>query len=55
MRALIWLIALFALAAGLAMVAGLNQGYVLMVLPPWRMQLSLNFFLLLALGGFLLA
>jgi uncharacterized protein HemY len=55
MRALLWLIAIFAFAAGLAMIAGLNDGYVLVVLPPWRVQLSLNFFLLLAIAGFLLA
>ncbi|PKO50979.1 MAG: heme biosynthesis protein HemY, partial [Betaproteobacteria bacterium HGW-Betaproteobacteria-21] len=47
MRALIWLIGIFALAAGMAMLAGLNEGYVLVVLPPWRAQLSLNLLLLL--------
>lgn len=55
MRALLWLIAIFAVAAGLAMIADLNEGYVLLVLAPWRVQLSLNFFLLLAIAGFLLA
>ncbi len=55
MRALLWLIALFALAAGLAMAAGLNDGYVLVVLPPWRAQLSLNFLIILLAGGFLAA
>ncbi len=55
MRALIWLIGLFALAAGLAMVAGLNDGYVLVVLPPWRVQLSLNLLIVLSIIGFLAA
>lgn len=55
MRALIWLIGIFALAAGLAMLAGLNEGYVLVVLPPWRAQLSLNLLLLLLVLGFALA
>ncbi len=55
MRALIWLIGLFALAAGLAMVAGLNDGYVLVVLPPWRVQLSLNLLAVLLIAGFLAA
>lgn len=52
MRALIWLIGIFALAAGMAMLAGLNDGYVLVVLPPWRAQLSLNLLLLLLVLGF---
>jgi HemY protein len=43
MRALIWIVAIFAVAAGVAMLAGENQGYVLVVSPPWRAQLSLNF------------
>ena len=55
MRALIWLIGIFALAAGLAMAAGLNEGYVLLVLPPWRAQLSLNLFAVLAGLGFVVA
>lgn len=42
MRALLWIIGIFALAAGVAMLAGANQGYVLLVLPPWRAQASLN-------------
>ena len=52
MRALIWLIGIFALAAGLAMTAGLNEGYVLVVLPPWRAQLSLNLLVVLLVVGF---
>ncbi|MDO9596660.1 MAG: heme biosynthesis HemY N-terminal domain-containing protein [Azoarcus sp.] len=54
MRALIWLIGIFAFAAGMAMLAGLNEGYVLVVLPPWRAQLSLNLLLLLLVVGFAL-
>ncbi|MBR0566576.1 heme biosynthesis protein HemY [Azoarcus sp. L1K30] len=54
MRSLIWLIAIFALAAGAAMLAGHNDGYVLVVFPPWRAQLSLNLLLLLLVLGFLL-
>lgn len=42
MRALLWLIGIFALAAGVAMLASINDGYVLFVLPPWRAQMSLN-------------
>lgn len=54
MRALIWLIGIFAVAAGMAMLAGLNDGYVLVVLPPWRAQLSLNLLLVLLVLGFVL-
>ena len=54
MRILLWLLALFALAVGVSLAFGYNEGYVLLVLPPWRAELSLNLFLVLALGGFLL-
>ena len=49
MRWLFWLIGLFALAVALALGAHMNEGYVLFVFPPWRMELSLNFFLVLLL------
>jgi len=51
MRALIWLIGIFALAVGVAMVAGVNDGYVLVVLSPWRAQISLNLFIVLLVAG----
>lgn len=54
MRALLWLLALFALAVGVSLAFGYNEGYVLVVVPPWRIELSLNFFIVLAVGGFLL-
>src|SRR3990172_9282057 len=54
MRILLWLLALFALAVGVSLAFGYNEGYVLVVLPPWRVELSLNFFIVLAVGGFLL-
>ncbi len=54
MRALIWLIGIFALAVGVAMVAGVNDGYVLVVLSPWRAQISLNLFIVLLVVGVLL-
>lgn len=52
MRALLWLIAIFALAVGGAMLASLNTGYVLLVLPPWRVQLSLNLLLVILVLAF---
>lgn len=54
MRALIWVIGLFALAVGVAMIAGLNDGYILMVLSPWRVQISLNLFIVLLVAGVVL-
>ncbi|QNM97092.1 heme biosynthesis HemY N-terminal domain-containing protein [Chitinimonas koreensis] len=58
MRALIWVLLLFALAVGLALFAHHNSGYALLFLPPWRVELSLNAFVLifalLVLGGFAL-
>jgi len=52
MRAVFWLLLLAALAVGLALAARYNEGYVLLVLPPWRAEVSLNLFLLLSAGGF---
>jgi len=54
MRALLWLLTLAALAVGLALAARYNDGYVLLVLPPWRVELSLNLLILLELAGFTL-
>jgi len=54
MRTLIWLIGIFAIAVGVAMVAGLNDGYVLLVAPPWRVQLSLNLLVVIVVLGFAL-
>lgn len=52
MRALIWIIALFAAAAALAMFARANEGYLLVVLPPWRLQASLNLVVLALVASF---
>jgi HemY protein len=54
MRTLFRLLVLAVLAVGLAIAARYNEGYVLLVIPPWRAELSLNFFLLLAVLGFTL-
>lgn len=42
MRAALWLISLFALAAAGAWLAGNNQGSVTLFLSPWRVDVSLN-------------
>ncbi|HQW21220.1 MAG TPA: heme biosynthesis HemY N-terminal domain-containing protein [Rhodocyclaceae bacterium] len=52
MRVLLWLLTLGALSVGLALAALYNDGYVLLVLPPWRVELSLNLMILLQLAGF---
>lgn len=52
MRALFWLLILAALAVGLALAARYNEGYVLLVLPPWRAEVSLNLFMLAVIVGF---
>jgi len=55
MRALLWIIAIFALAAGVAMLAGANDGYVLLVMPPWRAQASLNLVIVVLSLAFVIA
>ena len=50
MRGLLWLIGLFALAAGLAVAGRYNEGYALLVWPPYRIQISLNLLILLLVG-----
>ena len=53
MRGLLWLLALFTLAVGLSMAARFNDAYLLMVLPPWRVEVSLNLAVTVLLGSFL--
>jgi HemY protein len=48
MRLFLWLLALMATAIGLAVTARFNPGNVVLFYPPYRIDLSLNFFLLLA-------
>ena len=54
MRGLMWVLAVFALAVGLSLAAHLNDGYAILVFPPYRAELSLNFAILLGLAGFTL-
>ena len=53
MKVLFWVLALFALAVAVALGARVNDGYVLLVLPPHRAEVSLNLFIL-ALVAFVL-
>lgn len=52
MRSLFWLVAIFALAVGAALAARFNDGYVLLVFPPYRAEISLNLAIVLVLVGF---
>ena len=52
MKALFWITALFAVAVGLVVAARYNDGYVLLVVPPYRIEVALNLLLLLLAGGF---
>ncbi|WP_213953267.1 heme biosynthesis HemY N-terminal domain-containing protein [Variovorax sp. dw_954] len=54
MRAALWLLGLFAIAAATALFAGNNQGTVTVYWPPWRVDLSLNLVLMLLAGAFML-
>lgn len=53
MRTILWFLLLAAFAVGISIAARYNEGYVLLVLPPWRAELSLNLFLLAALALFI--
>jgi HemY protein len=52
MRAALWLLGLFAVAAAVALFAGNNQGTITVFWPPWRVDLSLNLVLLLLMVAF---
>jgi HemY protein len=53
MRWLIWILGLCVLATGLTLLADLNAGYVLIALPGQRIELSLNFAIVLIVCGFI--
>jgi HemY protein len=53
MRIFLWLLTLFATAIGLAVMVRFNVGNVVLFYPPYRVDLSLNLFLLLAVLFFL--
>jgi HemY protein len=51
-RILFWFLLLAAAAVGVALATRLTSGYALFVAPPYRIELSLNLFLLLVVAGF---
>ncbi len=54
MRWLLWVVLILALAIGVSLLASNNEGYVLIVRPPYRLEISLNFLLILVAGLFVL-
>jgi HemY protein len=54
MRGLAWLVALFSLAVLASLVARYSEGYVLVMAPPWRVEVSLVLALLVLLVAFVL-
>ena len=52
MRALVWVLAVFAGAAALAVAARFDQGYVQIAYAHWRVEMSLLLAIVLALGAF---
>lgn len=52
LRALTWIVAIVAVAVGLTLLARYSTGYALFVWPPYRIELSLNFLLLLIAAAF---
>ena len=52
MKGLLWVLTLFALAVGIALAARYDEGYVLLVLPPHRIEISLIQAMFILIGGF---
>lgn len=52
MRALFWLLAVFAAAVALAVAGRFGEGYVLLVYPPWRVEVSMLLAVLALLTAF---
>jgi HemY protein len=52
MRMLLWLVAVFALAAGLSVMMRGSDGYAMFVFFPWRVEVSLNLLAIVLLAAF---
>ncbi len=53
-RWVLWLLALAAIAVAIALAGRHGTGYVVMVVPPWRIELSVMLFVILLITGFAL-
>src|SRR5258708_25526849 len=54
MRALFWLLAVFAASVAVVILGRVGAGYVMFVYPPYRVELSLLFFVVASVASFLL-
>lgn len=54
MRALLWLLALAAVAVGISLAARFSDGYLLLVVPPYRVELALTLAIFLFFAAFFL-
>ena len=53
MKTLLWIVGITVAAVALTLAARFNGGYVLLMLPPYRVELSLNFLVVLLVVGFI--
>jgi len=51
-RTALWLVVIAAVAVAIALLGRHSNGYVIMVLAPWRVELSLNLLALIVFGGY---
>ena len=54
MRSLFWLLVVFAAAVALVIVGRIDSGYVLLIYPPYRVEISMLFFAIALVAGFAL-
>ncbi len=54
MRGLLWVLGLFALAVGISLAANINDAYLLLVVPPYRGEISLNLAIVVLVVAFFL-
>ena len=47
MRGLLWLLALCAVAVGVSLAARVNDGYLLLIVPPYRIEIALSLAIIL--------
>ncbi|MEF8721657.1 MAG: heme biosynthesis HemY N-terminal domain-containing protein [Candidatus Accumulibacter delftensis] len=54
MRGLLWLLALAAMAVGVSLTARVNDGYLLLIVPPYRIEVALSLAIILFFLAFVL-
>lgn len=54
MRGLLWLLALCAVAVGVSLAARFNDGYLLLIVPPYRIEIALSLAIVLFFAAFIL-